>query len=87
MKADEGEVPGQLVRLEGSDLRPVGDHERDLALAKQRHHVGCEPALVAELDRMTQRRRKDGECGREALVVAPERRRQLPEKRSQLRGA
>ena len=75
MEAEEREVGGQLVGLEGRDLGSVGDHECDVVLAQERHHVGREPAFVPELQRMPERRREGRECSPEPLVVAAEARR------------
>jgi hypothetical protein len=48
------------------------------------HHLGGEPARVAELDRMAEVGREFGERAGEALIVALEGRRQLPQQRAEL---
>src|SRR5581483_8159577 len=85
VKADEREVRRQLVRLERRDLGPVRDHECDVVLTEQGGHLGREPARVTELHRVSKLRREARERGREAVVVAAERRRQLPQQRPELR--
>ena len=77
MEADVGPVRGQLVPL---PPRIVADHERDAVRAQQLVDIGREPALVAKLEAVTPRRQAR-ECGREALVVAAEVARQLPQHR------
>ena len=52
-------------------------------LAQERVDVAVEPALVAELEAVAARRELV-ERGGEALVVAPEVRRQLPDDRAEL---
>jgi hypothetical protein len=85
VEADERPAGGQLVRLERVHLRPVADHERDTVLAEQRVRLLDEPGRVSELDAVAQAGRQPGERLGEPVVVAAERRRQLPEERPELR--
>src|SRR5581483_1210834 len=86
VEADERPVCGEDVGLERVNLRPVADHERDAVLAQQRVDVLCEPRRVPELDAVTLLRPVEPrERVREPVVVALERRRQLPEDRAHLR--
>src|SRR4051812_45656319 len=85
MEADECPARRQLVRLEGVHLRPVADRERDSVLAQERVRVLDEPGRVAELDAVPKLARQPGEGLRQPFVVAPERRRELPQERAELR--
>jgi hypothetical protein len=83
MEADERPVRGELMRLEAADLRAVGDHQGDAVLSKQRHHLGDEPAVVAELEAVAAGRQLS-ERLREPRVVPVERRWELPEHGTEL---
>src|SRR5436190_14604771 len=86
MEADIRPVRGQLVCLKGVHMRPVGDRERDSMLAQERVRVLDEPGRVAELDAVAQLTWQQRERVREPFVVSAERRRELPEDRSELGG-
>ncbi len=83
MEADERSICGQLVRLEGVHLRAVADHKGDTVLTQELHDVVVEPALMAKLEAVAARRELR-ERRRQSLVVAPERRRELPKHRPKL---
>src|SRR5437868_9092932 len=87
MEAHEGEVRGQLVRLELVDFGAVGDHERAAVLTQERVRLPPEPRGVTELERVpvavVQALQRVGK----PVEVAAERRRQLPEERAELRRA
>src|SRR5580765_506908 len=83
VEADERPVGRQGVLLK-RPARVVADHERDAVLTQQGVHRFDEPALVPELEAMPAGRElRQG--GGEAVVVAPEVRRQLPEHGPELR--
>src|SRR6266508_4094281 len=77
-----GPARRQLARLKRTRGR-VADHERRTVLAERPVDLGHEPARMPELEAVPARR-KPLERGGEALVVAMEALRQLPEHRSEL---
>src|SRR5438093_5454298 len=81
VEAHEGEVRRGR-RLGERPARVVGQDGRDAVLAQERVDLGRKPALVAELEGVAAGRQL-GQRAREALVVAPELRRQLPEQRAE----
>jgi hypothetical protein len=86
MKADERPVGSEHVRLELLDLGAVADHERDTVRTQQLVHGLGEPARVAELEAVASGRERC-QRRRQPVVVALERRRQLPQHRAELRRA
>src|SRR5205823_6625513 len=82
VEADEGPVSCHLRGLEGT-LGMVADHESDIVAAKKLVDLRREPALVAEFEAVP----AGGQAlerGAEAVVVAAEGGRQLPEHRAEL---
>src|SRR5581483_11334943 len=82
--AAQAAVEAQVRPRRSEDLTLAGEHERGAVVMEQVVHVVGEPALVPELEGVQLGHRKRREGGAEALVVAWEVRRQLPEERPAL---
>src|SRR4029077_12875660 len=83
VKAEVGPLRRDLMSLEGA-LRVVADDQRSAMPAKQLVHLGDEPALMPKFEGVT-RLRQLLERRAEAIVVALDARRELPQDRSHLR--
>ena len=81
VEAHEREIRGRLGALRAGRAGPVADNERDTVLCEKLEWARSEPALMPELDRVAEAGWERGERAGEAVVVAGEGRRQLPEKR------
>src|SRR5688572_11362520 len=86
VEAHERPVGRQLVALEVLHLGTIADDERGPVTAQQLVHLVREPAGMAELERVTASRERL-QRAREALVVAVEVGRQLPQHGAELRRA
>src|SRR4051812_21772942 len=84
VEAHERPVRREHVSLEVLHLWTVADHERGAVRAQQLVDGIREPARVAELEAVAPGR-KGGERRSETVVVALERRGQLPQDRAELR--
>src|SRR5215210_2831322 len=85
VKADEGPVRRQLVRLKWT-RRSVADHESGVVLAEQGIDLGHEPAFMTELEAVSSGRQL-GQRRAQPLVVSVEVAGQLPQHRADLRRA
>ena len=81
MKAEKAPVGGRRIGLERA-LRVIADRQRDVRVTKSVQHLGDEPTLVPELDRV-QSVRQRGQPAVQAVVVTVEVLRELPQNRSQ----